>query len=81
MTLIELVVVVAILGLLTGVISLRIDSEKRPKDSVPAEISRARDTAVLGGRRVVLFVEGDSGVEAILVLPDGRVLRERKIGR
>jgi prepilin-type N-terminal cleavage/methylation domain-containing protein len=71
-TLIELVVVLAILGVLSGVTAAAFGGLRRPEAGTwSSEVSRARAAAIRSGRRVV--VQGDRGTRAVL-LPDGRAV-------
>lgn len=71
-TLVELMVVLLILGLITGVSSLAIGSLKSPTVSEHARtLGQARAAAIRSGKAV--SVSGQGG-EVIRFLPDGRAL-------
>ena len=71
-TLVELMVVLLILGLITGVSSLAIGSLKPPALSEHARtLGQARAAAIRSGRAV--SVPGEGG-EMIRFLPDGRAI-------
>lgn len=76
-TLVELIVVLAILGVSAGVVSLSYLQRVTTADSVASRISAARDSALTSGRRVLLTAETDSGIVLIAATPDGAVLHER----
>jgi prepilin-type N-terminal cleavage/methylation domain-containing protein len=71
-TLLELMVTLAVLGLLTGTAAAALGTLRRPEAARWAsDVARARDSAIRTGRPV--RVSGDSGYRALL-LPDGRAV-------
>jgi prepilin-type N-terminal cleavage/methylation domain-containing protein len=82
-TLVELVIVLAILGLVTGMTGLAIRSLQPDQESATLQaISRARSQALEQGRPVRLVVDtiGVAIPQVLLFLPDGRVLGNRQEG-
>jgi len=75
-TLVELLVVLAILGLLTGVTGLALNNLSPQRDSAaPRQLRIARDRAIHDGHAV--FVATDSAhLIGIRFLPDGRAIGE-----
>ena len=71
-TLIEMMVVLVILGAMTGVAAATLGSLRPPTmQGWKSDVLRARDSAIRSGRPVVLHT--DSGYRALL-LPDGRAV-------
>jgi prepilin-type N-terminal cleavage/methylation domain-containing protein len=71
-TLVELMVVLAVLGVVAGISGLAVASLRPPVEAeLSARLQRARGTAVRQGRAVT--VVGENGTK-ILFLPDGRVI-------
>ena len=74
-TLVELIVVLAILGLVFGVTGLALTSLKAPRmsDSVRA-LAQARVEAIRTGRPVTAGAHHTPLIEPVLFLPDGRAI-------
>ncbi len=71
-TLIEMMVVLVLLGVLTGVAAAAFGSLRQPQHTGwESQAIRARESAIRSGRPVV--VSGDSGYRAFM-LPDGRAV-------
>ena len=66
LTTVELIVVLALLGLVTGLSGPALAGLLRPRASVPLEMQRLRAAAIRSGRSV-----SDSGA---MFFPDGRVI-------
>ena len=76
-TLVELVVCLAILGVMAGITGFAFHSLKPRADATPSRaIFRARAEALDSGKLVRLVVDslGSIGPRVMLFLPDGRVL-------
>ena len=79
-TLVEVIVVVAILGLVFGVSGLAFSGLRLPRESARVVVLRkTRAAAILGGRPVHAVLPLDSGgnrsqLPAPLFLPDGRAI-------
>ncbi len=75
LSLVELLVVLAIMGLLAGVTALAVPP-RRQADLAGRSIERARLTAIRTGQVVELTVDsvGADGPSLLEFLPDGRVL-------
>ncbi len=82
-TLVELVVALAILGLMAGMTGFAIHS-LAPREESPTRraIVRARAEALEKGRpiRLVIDTAGSAAPRALLFLPDGRVLGDTEAG-
>lgn len=82
-TLVELLVVLAILGVMAGVVGLAFATGSGVRDDrteAATTVLRARTEALRSGATVqaTVFVEGTP--HAIAVLPDGRVLADSALG-
>jgi prepilin-type N-terminal cleavage/methylation domain-containing protein len=74
-TLVELIVVLAIIGLVVGVSGLALASLQAPRESVwVRELRRARAEAIRTGRPVEIRDDRSPLTAHALFLPDGRVL-------
>lgn len=80
-TLIELVVVLALLGIMSGVVGLSLRSARPlPTPNVALlAAARARDSAVQLGRAVTVVIARDSQVFDATALPDGRVIAPKDL--
>lgn len=83
-TLVELLVVLVLLGIITGVVSLSLRSARSlPNgssiDAAQGAVARARDSAVRLGRPVTIVIDRDAQPIAVRALPDGRVVADRRI--
>ncbi len=73
--LLEMIVVLAILGLMFGVSALAFTSLKAPRESDMArELRRARSEAIRSGRAVVIDRNRAPRTAHVLFLPDGRAI-------
>jgi prepilin-type N-terminal cleavage/methylation domain-containing protein len=84
-TLLELLVVLAILGVMAGLVGLTWRPDQwtgRPPElgSVAASIAAARHQALRTGRPVTLSVAGGLDSVPIIALPDGRVIGAERLG-
>ena len=71
-TLVELIVVLAVLGVIAAVSTLAVSSLRRPAAATSTEVlRRARTTAIRQGRAVT--ISGQNGT-TIRFLPDGRAI-------
>jgi prepilin-type N-terminal cleavage/methylation domain-containing protein len=71
-TLLEVMVVMAVLGLITGVTALAFGSLRAPRESdVARELRRARSQAIRTGRPAVTVVNHALRTTHVLFLPDG----------
>lgn len=77
-TLAELLVVLVVLGILTGVVGVTLyrAPEKVAVPEWQAVISAARDSALSYGATVTILVRRDSSVARVTVIPDGRVVAD-----
>lgn len=77
-TLIELVVALAILGIIASVAGLgaRPDAFVRPSDEVTATVARLRRAAVNGGRAVTATLMSDGAPRRLTAFPDGSVVAD-----
>ena len=74
LTLVEMIVALAIIGLIAGVSGLALGGLRPPRESgVIRELRRARAEAIRTGRRV-RAESGDSTLTTVLFLPDGRAI-------
>jgi prepilin-type N-terminal cleavage/methylation domain-containing protein len=75
-TLIELIISIAILGIMAGVTSLAMHSLTPKVDQVALSKSRARMSAIRNGSAVqlVLLHENSQSPAVLLFLPDGQVI-------
>lgn len=80
-TLIELVVALALLGIMSGVVGLSIRTARRvPTPNVALlAAARARDSALRLGRPVTIVIARDSQSFDVTALPDGRVIAAKKL--
>jgi prepilin-type N-terminal cleavage/methylation domain-containing protein len=81
-TLIELMVVIALLGLLAGVVGLTLGSAPRPTSLDPATVVvlQARDSALRAGHPVTISLSVAGRSHHATAYPDGRVLTDAPIG-
>lgn len=78
-TLIELIVTVAILGVVLGITTLSLAGEKRRRTPVPspsAKILALRSAAVRSGVAQTAVLNDSNGAILITALPDGRVMAD-----
>lgn len=77
-TLIELLVTLAILGLVAGVAGLSLGATPVPVplDARRARIADARDAALRTGHPVTVIIADSDAVVYVTALPDGRVLTD-----
>jgi prepilin-type N-terminal cleavage/methylation domain-containing protein len=77
-TLAELVVVLVVLGILTGVVGMTLyrAPERVAVPEWQAVISAARDSALRYGESVTIVVRRDSLALPVTILPDGRVVAD-----
>lgn len=74
-TLLEVIVVLAIMGVTLGLGGLALASLKPPRESeLSRELRRARSEAIRGGRPVRTVVNRTARPVHVLFLPDGRAL-------
>lgn len=80
-TLIELLVALAVLGLLTGVVVLQVRPVRRlPGDWRADSIAAVRRRAVAeGAPRTAILASDPAGAHAITALPDGRVIADSAV--
>ena len=80
-TLVELVVVIAILGIVAGISGLSIAHVPEPAAVSPAlaRISEARRAALRSGRRVTVTIEIDGSARSVTALPDGGIVADSAI--
>ncbi|HET7188381.1 MAG TPA: prepilin-type N-terminal cleavage/methylation domain-containing protein [Gemmatimonadaceae bacterium] len=80
-TLIELIVVIALLGLIAGMttVSMRADSGVH-SPSLAQRIASARRDAIRTGQPTELAITDSVGTHVLRALPDGRVLGEPSTG-
>ena len=80
-TLMELVVVLALLGIMSGVVGLSLRSARPvPTPNVALlAATRARESAVRLGRAVTVVVPHDSQSFDLTALPDGRVIATKSL--
>lgn len=77
-TLIELLVTLAILGLVAGVAGLSLGATPAPVplDARRAHLADARDAALRTGHPVTVIIADSGAVAYVTALPDGRVLTD-----
>jgi prepilin-type N-terminal cleavage/methylation domain-containing protein len=76
-TLVELLVVLAILGVMAGVVGLAVPPIRRaPEGGAAARVARARQTAVASGRAVTVSVSMDGRPRTATAFPDGSVVAD-----
>lgn len=77
-TLIELLVTLALLGLLAGMTGLSLTATPRAAPLTPtaARVAAARDAALRSGRPVTDTFRDSASVHSVTALPDGRVLTD-----
>lgn len=74
-TLLEVIVVIAILGLMAGISSLAFVGLRAPRESdLTRELRRARTEAIESGRAVVSGSNRAPRTAHVLFLPDGRAI-------
>lgn len=78
LTLIELIVVLAIIGIMAGVVGLALHTAKpvAASDPVRDEIIAAIDSAARIGRRVTITIRSGAGLAHATAYPDGRVVAD-----
>lgn len=81
-TLVELIVVLAILGVMAGIVGLVAPASKRPDASAEraASVAEARRRALYTRRPVRLQVRVGDSVRQVLALPDGSVRGDSALG-
>ncbi len=76
-TLLELLVVIALLGAVASVSGFALAGWRRSDPAAEDPITAGRRRAIMTGQAVRLSIEsGDSLPQAVLLRPDGRVVRE-----
>jgi prepilin-type N-terminal cleavage/methylation domain-containing protein len=75
-TLVELIVVIALLGFMSGVVAIGLGSlQPRPEQQSMRVLSQARAEAIRSGRAVRIIGSSDGGesggMDSLLFLPDG----------
>ncbi|HWG53380.1 MAG TPA: prepilin-type N-terminal cleavage/methylation domain-containing protein [Gemmatimonadaceae bacterium] len=77
-TLLELLVTLALLGLIAGVtgLSLRATPTSTPLTPTAARVAAARDAALRSGHPVTEMLRESTFVHSVTALPDGRVLTD-----
>ncbi|HET7584025.1 MAG TPA: prepilin-type N-terminal cleavage/methylation domain-containing protein [Gemmatimonadaceae bacterium] len=80
-TLIELIVVLAILGVMAGVVGVAVRGagEVREADARMAQIQAARSEAIRTGHPIRITIRVGGLSYAVSALPDGRVIEDRAI--
>jgi prepilin-type N-terminal cleavage/methylation domain-containing protein len=81
-TLVELLVVLAVLALAAGVVGLTLRTA-RPidrEDPIKLVVEQARDSAIAAGHGVTITVLGEMGRSAVTSFPDGRVEADHSLG-
>ncbi len=81
-TLLELLVALALLGLLAGAAGLTLHTTLHPPEAGPAarQVSAARDSALRRGSPVTIAIRGAHGALEATALPDGRVIADPALG-
>lgn len=78
-TLIELIVAIAVLGIMLGITTLAFTKAKEPAPdgaSVSAQIIELRRKAVTSGEAQTSWLRDSSGTKLLTALPDGRVIAD-----
>jgi len=80
-TLVELLVVLALLGILSGVVGLTLRSAQPPAtaDPVRAAVALARDSSIRSGHAVSIVLATDSQPYDVTALPDGRIIGDKRL--
>jgi prepilin-type N-terminal cleavage/methylation domain-containing protein len=80
-TLVELMVVILLLGLLSGVVGLTMGSNPHVAslDPIAVAVMQARDSALSTGHRVTISLRVDGRSRSATAFPDGRVLTDAPI--
>ncbi|HEY7879189.1 MAG TPA: prepilin-type N-terminal cleavage/methylation domain-containing protein [Gemmatimonadaceae bacterium] len=81
-TLMELIIVLALLGIMAGVVGLTLHSARPVPGGNPAlaAVAAARDSAIRTGLTVVMTVHGDGSPLWATAFPDGRVVADMPLG-
>jgi prepilin-type N-terminal cleavage/methylation domain-containing protein len=81
-TLVELIVVLALLGLLTAVVGVTLSRVEKPAavERDAAAIADARRAALRSGRPVTVVVRRDGTAMSATALPDGSVIGADRLG-
>jgi general secretion pathway protein H len=81
-TLVELMVVILLLGLLSGVVGLSMGSRPRVPSLDPATVAvlQARDSALRTGHPVTIAFSHEGSAHHATAYPDGRVISDATIG-
>jgi len=81
-TLVELLVVILLLGLLSGVVGLTLGSAPHARALDPATVAvlQARDSALRTGHPVTIPLFVDGRAHRTTAYPDGRVLTDAPVG-
>jgi hypothetical protein len=79
---VELIVALAILGVLTAVVGLSLQAapKERTLPEWQNQIAAARDSSLRFGRSVMLVVRRNGETYAVTALPDGRVIADASLG-
>ena len=79
-TLVELLVVLAIMGVMAGVVGLAIPPvQDHNPDSTSLQVASARRTALVSGHPVTAIIVVDGRAHAITARPNGTVLADSEI--
>jgi prepilin-type N-terminal cleavage/methylation domain-containing protein len=80
-TLIELIVVIAILGVIAGLTGIAMrNADRAAPPSTARRIAAARHEAITRGTPVELLLSSGDTSYTVLALPDGRVLADSALG-
>jgi prepilin-type N-terminal cleavage/methylation domain-containing protein len=81
-TLVELIVALALLGLIAAVASIAIPSQHvhTASDDVTRTITDARQTAVASGHTATVTVTRNGAPHAVTALPDGAIIADSVLG-
>jgi prepilin-type N-terminal cleavage/methylation domain-containing protein len=80
-TLVELMVVLALLGVVAGVAGVALQSTSRvPENDALAIVTAARTEALRTGRPVTVEVRLDGRPRAVTAWPDGSVIADESLG-
>ena len=80
MTLLELLVALALLGIMTAVVDFAMKARVNPSGSLVMELDSLRDEALRTGRPQRAWLQGSTRSGRVLVLPTGRVIADSSLG-